>query len=89
LRSWALVGFDLESDLRKAALVYGTGGLVLSLRYDGFGLTGPQPVAYTSREVLLFHGARSLEKQKARVIQDNAASRRDRLPVRLGDIEIR
>jgi hypothetical protein len=41
-------------------LVYGIGGVVLSLRYDGFGLTGQQGVAYTSREVLLFHGARSL-----------------------------
>lgn len=34
--------------------------MVLSLRYDGFGLTGQQAVAYASREVLLFHGARSL-----------------------------
>ena len=41
-------------------LVYGIGGMVLSLRYEGFGLTGQQAVAYTSREVLLFHGARSL-----------------------------
>ena len=41
-------------------LVYGIGGVVLSLRYDGFGITGQQAVAYTSREVLLFHGARSL-----------------------------
>ena len=41
-------------------LVYGIGGVVLSLRYEGFGLTGQQAVAYTSREVLLFHGARSL-----------------------------
>lgn len=41
-------------------LVYGIGGVVLSLRYDGFGLTGQQAVAYASREVLLFHGARSL-----------------------------
>jgi hypothetical protein len=41
-------------------LVYGIGGVVLSFRYDGFGLTGQQAVAYTSREVLLFHGARSL-----------------------------
>jgi len=41
-------------------LVYGIGGVVLSLRYDGFGMTGQQAVAYSSREVLLFHGARSL-----------------------------
>ena len=41
-------------------LVYGIGGVVLSLRYDGFGVTGQQAVAYTPREVLLFHGARSL-----------------------------
>ena len=41
-------------------LVYGIGGVVLSFRYEGFGLTGQQAVAYTSREVLLFHGARSL-----------------------------
>ena len=41
-------------------IVYGIGGVVLSLRYDGFGLTGQQAVAHTSREVLLFHGARSL-----------------------------
>jgi hypothetical protein len=41
-------------------LVYGIGGVVLSLRYDGFGVTGQQAVAYSPREVLLFHGARSL-----------------------------
>jgi len=41
-------------------LVYGIGGVVLSLRYEGFGLTGQQAVAYASREILLFHGARSL-----------------------------
>jgi hypothetical protein len=41
-------------------LVYAIGGVVLSLRYEGFGISGQQAVAYTSREVLLFHGARSL-----------------------------
>ena len=41
-------------------IVYAIGGVVLSLRYDGFGMTGQQAVAYTPREVLLFHGARSL-----------------------------
>jgi hypothetical protein len=41
-------------------IVYVIGGVVLSLRYEGFGLSGQQGVALTSREVLFFYGGRSL-----------------------------
>jgi hypothetical protein len=42
------------------ALVYAVGSIVMSLRYEGFGLSGQEAVAVTPREVLLFAGARSL-----------------------------
>lgn len=42
------------------ALVYLVGGMVMSMRYGAFGLTGQQAIAYTPREVLLFAGVRSL-----------------------------
>lgn len=41
-------------------LIYVIGGVVLSLRYEGFGLSGQQAVALTSREVLFFFGGRAL-----------------------------
>lgn len=41
-------------------LVYAIGGVVLSLRYEGFGLSGQEAAAVTPREILLFTGARSL-----------------------------
>jgi hypothetical protein len=43
-----------------AGIVYLAGGVVLSLRYEGLGLSGQQAVGLTPREVLLFAGARSL-----------------------------
>jgi hypothetical protein len=42
--------------------VYAIGGLVLSLRYEGFGLNGQESAALTSREVLLFSGATTLAR---------------------------
>lgn len=41
-------------------LIYVVGGMDMSMRYDAFGLTGQQAVAYTSREELLVVGLRSL-----------------------------
>jgi hypothetical protein len=41
-------------------IVYVIGGVVLSLRYEGFGLSGQQGVALASRELLFFYGGRSL-----------------------------
>lgn len=41
-------------------VVYLVGGVVLSLRYEGLGLSGQQAVGLTAREVVLFAGARSL-----------------------------
>jgi hypothetical protein len=41
-------------------IVYLAGGVVLSLRYEGLGLSGQQAVGLTPREVVLFAGARSL-----------------------------
>jgi hypothetical protein len=42
--------------------VYAIGGLVLSLRYEGFGLNGQEAAALTSREFLLFSGATTLAR---------------------------
>jgi hypothetical protein len=41
-------------------LLYAIGGLVLSMRFAGFGLNGQEAAALVPREVLLFAGARSL-----------------------------
>lgn len=41
-------------------VLYAIGGLVLSLRFEGFGLNGQEAAALVPREVLLFAGARSL-----------------------------
>jgi hypothetical protein len=43
-------------------VVYAIGGLVLSLRYEGFGLNGQEAAAQTSREFLLFSGATTLAR---------------------------
>ncbi len=42
------------------ASVYAIGAVVMSLRYEGFGISGQEAVAVTPREVLLFAGSRSL-----------------------------
>jgi hypothetical protein len=57
---WAAVVNAAGAAGAAIASVYAVGSIVMSLRYEGFGLSGQGAVAVTPREVLLFAGARSL-----------------------------
>lgn len=58
--SWTTILSVAGAAGAAVALVYLVGGMVMSMRYDAFGLTGQQAIAYTPREVLLVAGVRSL-----------------------------
>lgn len=57
---WAAVVNAAGAAGAAIASVYAIGSIVMSLRYEGFGLSGQEAVAVTPREVLLFAGTRSL-----------------------------
>jgi hypothetical protein len=57
---WAAVVNAAGAAGAAIASVYAVGSIVMSLRYEGFGLSGQEAVAVTPREVLLFAGTRSL-----------------------------